>query len=138
MGGGGGGRSTKITQTRIQEVAEDLISRRQGRGRGGAEVSELRAGDKKRYIVAPPLHQQQAGPTARASLRTIHNTVRDAIVRSEHEEGPKVLRLSALEANVLKERFPHLLIEEHIEYTLARTPLLGMFDSISVPTSATK
>jgi hypothetical protein len=33
----------------------------------------LREDDKKRYIVAPLLHQQSAGPNVRASLRTIHN-----------------------------------------------------------------
>ncbi len=127
-----------VAAARLEEVAVDVVSRRLAGAASKAELVKLKASDKKRYIVAPLLYQQSAAPTVRDNLRNLHNTLKGAIVRSEHEEGPKVLRLSPLEAAVLKERFAGLLIEEDIQYRLPRTPLLGAIEPISVPKSSAR
>ncbi|MFL6194672.1 MAG: S8 family serine peptidase [Thermoanaerobaculia bacterium] len=91
-----------------------------------------------RYIVAPLLYQQAAGEAVRSSLRTIHNTLQGKIVRSEHESGPKVLSLSALEAAVVKERFPGLLVEPDIRHSMARSPLCPPLEPVMVPAAGSK
>lgn len=133
-----GMRVKQVAPTRLEKVAVDVVSRRLARATGRADLVKLRAGQKKRYIVSPLLHQQSAAPSVRASLLSLHDTLKEAIVRSEHEDGPKVLKLSALEAAVLKERFGNLLVEEDIQYRLPRTPLLGAIEPISVSKSVAR
>jgi len=57
----------------------------------------------------------------------------EAIIRSESEDGPKVMRLSALEAEVLQQRFAGLVVEQDIQYRLPRTPLMPNIEPIMVP-----
>jgi subtilase family protein len=94
----------------------------------------------KRYIVAPRMYEQASASLVTASLRAISDKLSPAgrIIRSAHHAGPKVLRLSALEATVLKERFPSLIVEEDTQYSLARSPLVGTVSPISVPAASSR
>jgi len=97
-------------------------------------TNALASTERKRYIVAPLLHQQASGTAARESLLAVNEHAGGAVLRSLHDEGAKVLSLSPLEATVLKERFSNLLIEEDFQYRLAgRTPIIGEIDVIATP-----
>jgi subtilisin len=119
----------------LPEVAAAVVMRRLRRDGNQAEIAKLWQADTQRYIVAPPLYERQASQTARSSLSCIHARLKDVTVRSEGEEGAKVLSLSPLEAAILKERFSELLIEQDVQYVLSRTPLLGKIHPIVVPKS---
>ena len=101
-------------------------------------MESLKSPEKQRYIVAPPLYQQSSGPTVQASLRSIHATLQENIVRSTYETGPKVLNLSPLEAALVQQRFPSLLVEPDVQYQLARSPLCPAIEPIQVAASGSK
>lgn len=129
-----------VAPAALPALAMEVVSRRMAAPHATSLKVALKGKTRKRYIVAPLLHQQSAGPATRESLRKVHDTLAgtDAVVRSEHETGPKVLRLTALEAAVLRERFSGLLVEEDVQYSLARNPLLPEVAPISVPKSAAR
>lgn len=134
------GLRTKFRASALPEVAVKVCARRLTAAGSKAALAALKGTEKTRYIVAPPLHQQSAGPATTASLRALHDALigTDAVVRSENETGRKVLRLSPLEAAVLREKFSGLVVEEDVQYKLARTPLLGEINAISVPQSTVR
>jgi subtilisin len=88
----------------------------------------------KRFIVAPRAGQQASGPKVTESLRQIHDQLGETIVRSEHETGPKVLRITPTEALLLKERYSNLLVEEDAQFRLASFPS-PLIPQISTPGS---
>lgn len=134
------GLGAKFRASALPEMAVKVVARRLTAATSKATLAGLKGKEKRRYIVAPPLHQQSAGPATTAGLRALHDALinTDAIVRSENETGRKVLRLSPLEAAVLREKFSGLLVEEDVQYKLARTPLLGEINAISVPQSTAR
>jgi subtilisin family serine protease len=125
----------RVTAPHLPEVATAVVMRRLMRDRKHAEIAKLWREDKQRYIITQPLSQLHAGQTVRSSLASIHTRLQNVMLRSEGADGAKVLWLSPLEAAILKERFRELLIEEDVQYTLTRTPLLGKLDPIIVPKS---
>lgn len=88
----------------------------------------------RRFIVAPRAGQQASGPGVTDSLRTINDQLGATIVRSEHEGGPKVLRITPTEALLLKERYSNLLIEEDAQFRLAGIPS-PLLPQVSIPGS---
>lgn len=112
------GLRTKFRASALPEVAVKVCARRLTAAGSKAALAALKGTEKTRYIVAPPLHQQSAGPATTASLRALHDALigTDAVVRSENETGRKVLRLSPLEAAVLREKFSGLVVEEDVQY----------------------
>ena len=121
----------------LSDLAFQVVRKRL-RTRKKATLDKLQSPSKTRYIVAPPLYQQSSGATVQTNLRSIHDTLQGSILRSEHETGSKVLKLSSLEAALVRERFPSLLVEEDIQHELARTPLLPDLHPITVPASSGK
>jgi subtilisin len=71
-------------------------------------------------------------------LRNIESTLRNKIIRSTHETGPKVLQLSSLEAALVKERYPALLVEPDLQHSLARTPLYSSIEPVQVLAAGSK
>jgi subtilisin len=130
-------RASRQEQSEISALALRVVARRQATKRRSV-IEQLKSPDEGRYIVAPLLYQQSAGPSVRSSLRNIEQTLRSKIVRSTEETGPKVLRLSALEAALIKERYPALLVERDVQHSLARTPLYASIEPVQVPASASK
>lgn len=125
-----------ISRSALPGVALECVERRLVGAISKQEKTEMKGAGKKRYIVAPLLYQQASAPSVRESLRLIGSTLTGSIIKSTHEDGPKVLSLTALEAAVLKERFRALMIEKDIQFNLPRTPLVGEVDQIAVPQSA--
>lgn len=138
LASGTGIQLKSVPRVDLEKVAADVVSQRLRRANSKTTLTKLRTDSKRRYIVAPLLHQTSAAPSVKSSLRSLQTTLGSKILRSQHEDGPKVLKLSPLEAAVLKERFTQLLIEEDIQYRLPRTPLLGDIDPISVPKALAK
>ena len=130
-------RTSRQDKNELAALALRVVARRQVTKRRSL-IEGLRSPDEGRYIVAPLLYQQSAGLSVRSSLRNIEQTLRSKIVRSAEETGPKVLRLSALEAALLKERYPALLVEPDVQHSLARTPLYSSIEPVQVPASASK
>jgi subtilisin family serine protease len=75
----------------------------------------------------------RGGPNVRASLRSIYDQFQSSILHSEHEDGAKVMSMSALEAAVLKERYGNLVVEEDVVHRMARSPLLPQPTIQAVP-----
>lgn len=88
----------------------------------------------RRFIVAARAGQQASGPGVTESLRSIHDQLHATIVRSEHESGPKVLRITPTEALLLKERYSNLLVEEDAQFRLAGIPS-PLIPQVAVPGS---
>ncbi len=130
-------RTSKQDKTALAALALRVVTRRQATKRRSL-IEELKSPDEGRYIVAPLLYQQSAGLSVRSSLRSIEQTLRSKIVRSAEETGSKVLRLSPLEAALIKERYPALLVEPDVQHSLARTPLYSSIEPVQVPASAAK
>ena len=130
-------RNVRFAETPLAELAFQVVRKRL-QTRKKTVIEKLRSPDKERYIVAPSLYQQSSGATVQSSLRSIHATLNESILRSENESGPKVLQLSSLEAALIKERFPGLLIERDVQHSLERTPLLPEIQPVQVPASSGK
>jgi hypothetical protein len=114
-------------------LASTILARRLG-------APIVPAVERKRYIIAPRMYEQASAPLITSSLRAIHDKLQPTgcLVRSARETGPKVVRVSALEATVLKERFPGLVVEEDIQYSMAQSPLVRPVSPISVPAASAK
>jgi hypothetical protein len=111
-------------QVAVSEIEFVPVAKRIFRQRTGASESateQLRT-TSKRYIVAAPAAQKSAGPTARASLKAIHDQFTSSILRSEHEDGRKVMSMTPLEANILRERYGGLMVEEDVQYRMRAPP----------------
>lgn len=130
-------RVTELAAGELGEAALTVLRRRMP-GRSQAAVARLKAPEKKRYIVAPARYQQAAGPNAQASLRSIQESLGEKILRHQGENGSKLLELSSLEAALVKERFPFLLVEEDIQHRMSRTPIPIEVETIQVPASGGK
>ncbi|XXX76124.1 S8 family serine peptidase [Sorangium sp. So ce134] len=122
----------------LLQDAVGLVRARRALPADDPRVEALLHGERRRYIVAPRMFQQSAGPAARASLQRIQEHLGDSIVRSERGDGRKVMRLSRIEAAVLQERFGHLAVEEDIQHHLFRTPLVPLVEPIAVPAAGTR
>ena len=124
-------RASRQDKNELGALALRVVARRQATKRRSL-IEGLKSTHEGRYIVAPLLYQQSAGPSVQSSLRNIEQTLRSKIVRSTGETGPKVLRLSALEAALIKERYPALLVEPDVQHSLARTPLYASIEPVQV------
>jgi subtilisin family serine protease len=95
--------------------------------------------EKRRYIIAQPTNVPLAGPAVRAKLRDIHSSLSPSIIRSQHEDGPKVMALTGLEVELLRQRYPGLLIEQDIQHKpFFRSPLVPELSPIAVPHSSSR
>jgi minor extracellular protease Epr len=126
-----------LAQLELGEAALKVMRRRMP-VRSPSAVARLKSPAKKRYIVAPARYQQSAGANSQAGLSTIHNTLSENVLRSQGETGSKLLALSPLEAALVKERFPFLLVEEDIQHRMSRTPIPLEIEPIQVPASGGK
>jgi subtilisin family serine protease len=124
---------TDVTADSFIPLAEEIVQRRTGAS--GVSTAQL-GSEPKRYIVAPSAVQKSAGPSVRANLRSIHDEFKSSILRSEHEDGRKVMQMTPLEAALLKERYGSLVVEEDVQHRMARSPLLPVPASPVVPASA--
>lgn len=132
-----GVKMAKLDPAGLQKTALSVMRKRlptQSR----AVVAGLKSPEKRRFIVAPPRYQQHAGANVQASLRTIFDTLQPSILHSHGETAPKLLQLSSLEAAILKERFPQLLVEADVQYELTRTPIPLDVEPIQVPAAGGK
>jgi hypothetical protein len=123
---------TDVSNETFLPIAEEVVRRRTG-------VSDPSTGPTsapRRYIVGPPTAQRTAGPNVRENLRAIHSAFSEAILRSQHEDGTKVMQMTPLEAALLKERYGALVVEEDVQYRMVRSPLLSIPNSPVVPASA--
>jgi subtilisin family serine protease len=132
-----GVRTSRQDKGRLTELALRVVTQRQAT-KSRSLIAGLKSPEERRYIVAPRLYQQTAGPSVQNSLRNIETTLRSKIVRSTQEAGSKVLQLTSLEAALVKERYPALLVEPDIQHSLARTPLYASIEPVQVPASGAK
>jgi subtilisin family serine protease len=123
-------KQVNLTAERWMPVAKELVQRRTGYT---TAATEMLATPPKRYIVAPPAAQKSAGPNVKASLRSIYDQFQSSILHSEHEDGAKVMNMSALEAAVLKERYGNLVVEEDVVHRMTRSPLLPQPNVLLAP-----
>jgi subtilisin family serine protease len=124
---------TDVSRETFLPIAEEVVRRRTGAS--DAATAQLTS-TPRRYIVAPPTAQKSAGPSVRENLRAIQNSFPEAILRSQHEDASKVMRMTPLEAALLKERYGALVVEEDVQYRMARSPLLPVPNSPVVPAAA--
>ncbi len=122
-----------VSRETFLPIAEEVLRRRTGAS--DALTGQLTSAPR-RYIVAPPTAQRSAGPSVRENLRVIHGAFPEAILRSQDEDGSKVMRMTPLEAALLKERYSGLVVEEDVQYRMVRSPLLPVPHSPLVPASA--
>lgn len=127
----------KLDDAGLQKAALNVIRKRLP-SQSRTVVAKLKSPEKRRFIVAPPRYQQNAGENVKAHLRDIHGTLQTSIIHSHGETSPKLLQLSSLEAALLKERFPQLLVEADVQYELTRTPIPLGVEPIQVPAAGGK
>lgn len=65
----------------LGEAALTVLRRRMPGG-SRAAVARLKSPEVRRYIIAPARYQQAAGENAQASLRSIHDTLTEKVLRS--------------------------------------------------------
>jgi subtilisin len=126
-------------------------------GRAALDVLNLRRRDdlsarrgivgspRKRYLISGRMNEMSANSNAATNLRAVHQLFATSrggtgdeptLLRTVREDAPKVVRMSPLEAELIRERFPSLVVEDDLQYELLRSPVIGGIELISVPASA--
>jgi hypothetical protein len=129
------GASSPEVRGELSGKAIELVRARNGWSHRDPRTEALKSPVENRYIVIPRAFVPSAGPGARGTLKRLGRELGEAVLRSDAEDGTKVMRLSPLEAEVLRERFSALIVEQDVQHSLARTPLIGEIEPIMVPAS---